>query len=364
MNKRRLSHQGFTLVELLVVIAIIGVLVGLLLPAVQAAREAARRMQCSNNMKQLGLALQLYHDVYTTLPPRIGGDAFAINYSPSGLSRLLPYVEQTALYSQISDPQTFNGKTYPALNVPPYDTKYLPWGSTVSTFLCPSDGQSAVTEVPLGRSSYHFSNGDYAGWWGDPTTRGPFGIWILYPGWETWFQGGTYNFAGIGDGLSNTLALSERGIPGPETSGSITTGVAVNQTTAINYSGTSSPVACLATRGSENRYAQGIATGNWGQGSYSFGWQGRNAEISTIMPPNAPSCSVYAEDWNSVMWAATSYHPGGVNSVFVDGSVRFISNSIDTGDLSRPWVASGPSPYGVWGALGSRSGGEVASSDL
>ena len=66
------------------------------------------------------------------------------------------------------------------------------------------------------------------------------------------------------------------------------------------------------------------------------------------MPPNAPSCSVYAEDWNSVMWAATSYHPGGVNAVFLDGSVRFISETIDTGNLALPPVSSGPSPYGVW----------------
>ena len=81
------------------------------------------------------------------------------------------------------------------------------------------------------------------------------------------------------------------------------------------------------------------------------------------MPPNAPSCSIYAEDWNSVMWAATSYHPGGVNAVFLDGSVRFISDTIDTGNLALPPVASGPSPYGVWGALGSKNGGEVTTGD-
>jgi len=351
--------SGFTLVELLVVIAIIGILVGLLLPAVQAAREAARRMQCSNNLKQLGLALHNYESVYKKFPPRIGGNPFAINYSPSGMCRLLPFIEQTALFSQISSVQIYNGTTYPPFNVAPWDTNYVPWRASIPTFACPSDGQSKGDNSAIGRCNYHFSNGDYAGWWGDPTTRGPFDVWVLYPGWEVWFQGGCRTFASLTDGTSNTLALSERGVPTNLTAGLIATAVATNQSVAINYSGTSSPIACLATR-SGDRYAAGIATGNWSQGSYSFGWQGRNAEISTILPPNAPSCSVFAEDWNAVMWTATSYHTGGVNTVFMDGSVRFIGNSIDTGDLSRPWVANGRSPYGAWGALGSANGGEVS----
>lgn len=361
MNTRRWTQPGFTLVELLVVIAIIGVMVGLLLPAVQAAREAARRMQCSNNLKQLGMALHMYHDTYDKLPPRIGGDPHSINYSPSGISRLLPYIEQTALYSQISSPQTFNGRVYPAFNVAPYDTNYQPWTASIPTLLCPSDGLATVTDAAIGRCSYHFSNGDWAGWWGEPTTRGPFDIWLLYPDWSSWFQGGLHKFASIGDGLTNTLALSERGVPGPSTEGTLTTSVAVNQTTVFSGGGTSSPIACLATRGTNNRYATGVTTGNWGQGSYSFGWQGRNAEISTIMLPNGPSCSLYADDWNGVMWAATSYHPGGVNTLFMDGSLKFVADQIDTGDLSQPWRSSGPSPYGIWGSLGSRSGGEVVS---
>jgi prepilin-type processing-associated H-X9-DG protein len=336
---------------LLVVIAIIGILVGLLLPAVQAAREAARRMQCSNNFKQLGLSLHNYHDTNNKFPPRIGGDAFALNYTPSGIMRLLPFIEQTPLYSQISSRQTIGATTYPPFNVASWDTNYKPWSAKISVFLCPSDGESASTSS-IGRCSYHFSNGDYAGWWGDPTTRGPFEVWALYPDWSAWYSGGPKGFAGLRDGSSNTLAMSERGIPGPNTAGMIATAVATNQSAAINYSGTSSPIACMATRGGGGQYAAGVATGNWAQGSYSYGWQGRNAEISTILPPNSPSCSVYAEDWNAVMFTATSYHTGGVNTVFMDGSVRFMSNSVDTGDLSRPWVSSGMSPYGVWGGLG------------
>jgi prepilin-type processing-associated H-X9-DG protein len=230
--------------------------------------------------------------------------------------------------------------------------------------LCPSDGFSSGGTDGLGKCNYKFSNGDYCGWWGDPTTRGPFEVWSLYPDWPTWYQGGVVGFSAISDGTSNTLAMSERAIAAPGTEGQIRTAVATNQTAAINYDGTSSPIACMALRGVSGRYADGVATGNWGRGSYSWGWQGRNTEISTIMPPNAPSCSVYAEDWNAVMWAPTSYHPAGVNGVFLDGSVRFIRETIDTGNLAVRPPTSGPSPYGVWGALGSKNGREPISSDF
>lgn len=350
--KRSRSRQAFTLVELLVVIAIIGILVGLLLPAVQAAREAARRMQCSNNFKQMGLALLNYHDSYNKFPPRIGGDANGINYSPSGIMRLLPYIEQTALFNQISSPQTFNGVNYPAYNVATTDGNYAPWAAKIPSFLCPSDGESGNSGT-LGRSSYHFSNGDYAGWWGSPDTRGIFEVWALYPDWTSWHRGSPRGIASITDGTSNTIAMSERGIPG-NGSRRIVTAVATNQSNAFT-----NPSSCMALKGSGGQYADSVATADWGQGCFSFGWQGRNAEISTILPPNSPSCSLYAEDWNAVMFSATSYHTGGVGSVFFDGSVRFLSNSIDSGNLSLPQVTSGLSPYGVWGAMGSVQGNEV-----
>ncbi|MCU0961312.1 MAG: DUF1559 domain-containing protein [Pirellulaceae bacterium] len=363
MRKVKLGRAGFTLVELLVVIAIIGVLVALLLPAVQAAREAARRTQCVNHMKQVGLALHNYHDTWNKLPPRIGGDAYANNYCPSGMSRLLPYVEQAPLYDLISNPQVINGVWFPAFNVPGWDTRYTPWNASIAVFLCPSDGNARTAEG-IGRCSYHFSNGDYFGWWGDPTTRGPFEVWSLYPDWPNWYQGGVVGFAAITDGTSNTIAMLERAVPAPGTERSIRAAVAVNQTGAVNYSGTSSPILCKALVGRSGNYQDGVATGNWAAGTYSFGWPGRNTEIATVLGPNSPSCSIYAEDWNSVMWSASSYHPSGVNGVFCDGSVRFIRDSIDTGNTALPPVASGPSPYGVWGALGSKNGREPVPSDF
>ena len=348
---------GFTLVELLVVIAIIGILVGLLLPAVQAAREAARRMQCSNNFKQLGLALHNYHDTYNRLPPRIGGDARGVNHSPSGISRLLPYIEQNALYNQISGPLTINGTNYPPFSVNGWDTNYTPWTAKIPSFICPSDGQGS-SSGGVGRSSYHLSNGDYAGWWGDPTTRGPFEVWALYPDWTSWYSGGPKGFASLTDGLSNTLALAERAIPGSG-GGRLVSAVATNQPTAFT-----SPITCMALKGTGGQYANSVATADWGPGNFSFGWPGRNAEIATILPPNSPSCAIYGDDWNAVMFSATSYHTGGVGGVLMDGSVRFIGSSIDTGNLSLPPVANGKSPYGVWGALGSVRGDEVVPGDF
>jgi len=362
-------RRAFTLVELLVVIAIIGILIALLLPAVQAAREAARRSQCTNNLKQLGLALHNYHDTANKLPPRIGGGldpSDPPNWTPGGILRLLPYIEQNPLYSQISSRLTIGGTTYPPFRAYPWDANYLPWRTSIPTFLCPSDGNGkGDNTTAIGRCSYHMSNGDYAGWWGDPTCRGPFDEWILYDSWVGWFTGGLQSFASITDGTSNTIALSERGIPVASTAKTITTDVATNVLGPFSgYGGTTGPITCMATRGSGNRYPDSLPTANFTQGNYSFGWAGRNTEISTIMPPNGPSCAVFGDDWNAVMWSPTSYHPGGVNAAFLDGSVRFISDTIDTGNLNLPTVSSGPSPYGVWGALGSRNGGEVAGGGL
>lgn len=168
---------------------------------------------------------------------------------------------------------------------------------------------------------------------------------------------GLKNFASVTDGTSNTIAMSERGVPTSSTAGTITTAVATNQATAIT-----TPINCVGLKGTGNRYATGVATSNWTVGSFSFGWQGRNAEISTIIAPNGPSCASLGDDWNTVMFTATSYHPGGVNTVLLDGSVRFVSDTIDTGRLDLSPVTSNTSPYGVWGALGSISGGESVTS--
>ena len=343
LSRKTCREAGFTLVELLVVIAIIGVLVALLLPAVQAAREAARRMQCTNNLKQIGIGLHNYHDTYRAVPYRIGG----ITNRPwvGGLMRLLPYVEQQPVFDQIETagfPEPWSG--------------FVAYNAKVPGFICPSDGKANSTpQGQVGPKNYWFSNGDYTGWWGDPFTRGPFeasGHESGAPGWP-----GAQNFATITDGLSNTIALAERCIPTAD-AGLIRGGVAINNSGVAYPESNNIPAVCMATKGSNGRYAAGVPTASWGPGSFSWGWPGRS-EFNTILPPNSPSCAVYGDDWNSLMFSANSYHPGGVSVLKCDGSVTLIAETVNCGNLSVGSVRGGPSPYGVWGALGTISGGEV-----
>jgi prepilin-type N-terminal cleavage/methylation domain-containing protein/prepilin-type processing-associated H-X9-DG protein len=358
---------GFTLVELLVVIAIIGTLVALLLPAVQAAREAARRTQCNNNLKQLGLALQNHLDAHQEqFPWRIGGPLDGKPTEPisrsniGGMVQLLPFLEQQPLYDQISSRSSFNGVDFEAWGADPWRVEYDPWRANISAFLCPSDGE-ADTSI-FGGLNYLLSNGDFASWWGDPFTRGPFNVGAVLVGWEKkpWWRRPSQKLSKVEDGTSHTIALAERCMPTDDPT-LIRSGVAINHP-SVAY-GSNKPILCLDTVGGGGRYAPDVDVTSFGPGSFSFGWQGRS-EVSIILPPNGPSCAVYADDWNAVMFTSSSHHSGGANTVFCDGSVHFISEAIDTGDLSVSYGSentglSTASPYGVWGALGSISGGEL-----
>ncbi|MEM9369002.1 MAG: DUF1559 domain-containing protein, partial [Planctomycetota bacterium] len=233
MNKSKRT-SGFTLVELLVVIAIIGVLVGLLLPAVQAAREAARRMSCSNNFKQLGLAMHNYHAAYNALPIAGSGQApnqprqiwqnrnEASNHRLSILVGMLPFVEQQALWEQISNPLDAD-RLYPPMGPTPHRRQYTPWATEVPTFRCPSDPGTGLPA--LGRTNYVASHGDSifrmrdgslcvrTNCNGSPT--------LPYPritGWSNQTraaQRGFFvahqqqRFRDVLDGLSNTIAMGE-----------------------------------------------------------------------------------------------------------------------------------------------------------
>lgn len=224
--KRLVRLRAFTLVELLVVIAIIGILIALLLPAVQAAREAARRSQCTNNLKQLALAAHNYADVNKVLPPgqtgtgTLWGDntppADAVNTNTQRLSTwvlLLPYYEQQALYSQISGPLTVNGTILPAwgraptANDPgnPSNSRfYPPWTTQIDVLMCPSDGKIRQKGPnDQGRTNYRTSVGDsiYRGYARDGSPADCRGVFGLRDGCE---------FALITDGTSNTVMFSER----------------------------------------------------------------------------------------------------------------------------------------------------------
>ncbi len=354
-------RSGFTLVELLVVIAIIGVMVGLLLPAVQAAREAARRMQCGNNLKQLTLAFHNYESTYKFLPPRMTGtgnywtdrDNVGTNsVRMSGWVAALPFIEQGALADQINSPQTYDGVTYnPGGPQPGDNPPYRPWRATISALLCPSDGAILnKAENNAGRNNYRFSMGDSISrtWARDGNARGPFdhmrGI----------------GLGAVADGLSNTAALSERlfgnqpiNVKQGSSPGHIETG-----------GGVVIPGLCLASVNptASNEYIASPAPVNWGGRIWANGMPFRVA-FNTVIKPNGPSCTGNnSSETGNPLIPPSSNHPGGVSVSMLDGSVRFVSDSIDTGDLSQPERAGnvgGRSPYGVWGAMGSKDGGET-----
>ncbi|HEX6984450.1 MAG TPA: DUF1559 domain-containing protein [Planctomycetaceae bacterium] len=366
MRGSRSLRRGFTLIELLVVIAIIAVLIALLLPAVQQAREAARRTQCKNNLKQLGLALHNYHDVYGMFVPRKGGTDDGNGGCPadrtkanclrlSGFAPLLPFIEQAPLYEQIK-----NGD--PAGGVPPNGPaawlSWNPWNVTLPGLLCPSDGRA----VTIRQSNYVFSVGDTVvdnlNRW---DVRGMFGRSYRNS------SGGTFNgassFATVTDGTSNTVALSEHlredlGIRAGNQ-------IAVKVGYAMNQGGLrNNPGICKATVGADGYYLASVQA----KARHGLVWDGQMERLgfTTIIGPNGPGCAEAADvnaDNNHVVIPPTSNHTGGVNVLLADGSVRFISDNIDTGNLAAPSLTAlgGASPYGVWGALGTKAGGEAIS---
>ena len=355
-------RSGFTLIELLVVIAIIAVLVSLLLPAVQQAREAARRTQCKNNMKQLGLAVHNFEETYSKMPYgmlRRDGNGFghpSFGVAPEENRRyafhfqLLPYIEQSSLFSWF-DQMNFGNNDKNRLPDGTFGT--TSWEGNwfhkqlVTTFLCPSNQGSNWNESHDPTSGGRYSRCDYyanagrRGYPGYNATRpslwNPFGPGTDVTPWsgagsQTSMQRGRadgpftrniqYKFRDITDGLTNTIMLGERSYFDPvfDASGPILTscGGASNTSTKI---------------------------GNWGW--WSFGAEG-NAFLSTGVPINyrLRTCSDMADPlrYDDRINAMGSLHAGGVNVTLMDGSVRFISENISSL---------------VFNSLGTRSGGEV-----
>ena len=364
---RYAERRGFTLVELLVVIAIIGILVGLLLPAVQAAREAARRMQCSNNIRQLALAIHNYHDAAKKIPILCGGTGTGGDFGPynvfgpggtnafrmSGFIGLLPYIEQGPLYESLASNNFSPGGWFIVANTPAE--------KKVPGFVCPSD--AVAPSFSRGVRNYMMSMGDWsmqhhdaARDWKNP--RGAFGT--------TRQNGVGYHctFGSIIDGLSNTIALSERCVG--DNIAKVKGGFAAVASVKIgNDIGANSlaviPLDCKSTpivNGVYSAPASGDVTGAWWMDGATV-----TSGFNTILPPNSPSCSATSQPTQEsrIIAPPTSNHTGGATVAMFDGSVMFISNSIDSGNLASPLVQAGVSPYGVWGALGSRDGAEVAS---
>lgn len=351
-------RRGFTLIELLVVIAIIAILIALLLPAVQQAREAARRTQCKNHLKQLGLALHNYHDVFNSFVYRKGGTLGYGNTSRldgnyerrSGMISLLPYLDQAPLYNliQAGDPST--SPPVPPGGPAPWNGTWTVWHKQIPTLRCPSD---PGIQTSRGTSNYAFCMGDFVGA-ANLSSTNVNGLFAFRT---------CYGMRDITDGSSNTIMFSERvqadfaigGRTNPDVREGVLTGVA-NITT--NPGACVAAVTAISTGG---RYTDGSRV----KGRFSRIWmdgQPENVAFLTVLPPNGPSCVNDTNpnaDSQVNLLSASSHHTGGVQALFADGAVRFISDSIDTGNLGVSTTLGGRSPYGVWGAMGTKSGGEV-----
>jgi prepilin-type N-terminal cleavage/methylation domain-containing protein/prepilin-type processing-associated H-X9-DG protein len=340
------SRFGFTLVELLVVIAIIGVLIALLLPAVQAARAAARRMQCSARMKQYVLALHNYYSAFEALPSFRTKFRTQDTYSPT-LS-IFPYIEQTALYESISSNGTSPGSSDPTMTTP------------IVTLLCPSDSGARDLGRNTAKTNIVISMGDGLN---AQSSRGPFGY--VYgttnPAWKT--------FSGVTDGTSNTIAISEC-VSGKGTSDLRAKGGIAYVDAALEGTptGHKNPANCFnnaidpTTRSIKPAY---VSSGAWRCGRHLHSTPSYIA-FSTVIPPNGPSCTRSNDDSSWGFFSAQSYHTGGVNTGFLDGSTHFISDSIDTNGMTTQLPTNeagipGKSVMGVWGGLGTIDGNETVS---
>jgi prepilin-type N-terminal cleavage/methylation domain-containing protein/prepilin-type processing-associated H-X9-DG protein len=404
--------DAFTLVELLVVIAIIGMLIALLLPAVQAAREAARRMQCTNNLKQAGLAVHNFENSYQRIPNAFWDPIWHnLAVSASGNNArdlrtyshwvcLLPFFEQNSLYDMViarassqTAPYVFRvsgdyvaGETV----IEPH-----PFAQNFPGLLCPSDPEARAGLAQrnsdgrgIGYCSYRASIGDIACFrytWSEWNGgRGPFKPYATIDdnAWRTTIYG-ERTFGAITDGLSNTVMFTESCISSARTNGerdyTIRGGVARAVETKLSEF---PPSVCSAYRGAGgllNASDTDVHTQSAWFNHKGQRWaEARPAEtganiVSIVLPPNAPSCRPRG-DGDSWLITASSFHSGGANATLCDGSVRFISETIDTGRINellgggntyvtatngQNWT--GPSTFGVWGALGSANGGDSTS---
>ncbi|WP_171185090.1 DUF1559 domain-containing protein [Alienimonas chondri] len=393
-NTPRSARTGFTLIELLVVIAIIAILVSLLLPAVQQAREAARRSQCQNNLKQLGLAMHNYHSTYRTFPDAMGGlggttGAVGPNSTQGDWSlfpMLAPYLDETAYWGQISSPLTTASATFVPFGMRPEvgtTGGYPPFAYQFKSLLCPSDGTPPVT---TGATNYALNWGDNGRVLMYDSNSGPrnqtakacrgMGKGMFYYGGRAGQPSSHIGLSAVKDGATNTLLFGEIGRDENEGvyAGSVGQVDSLETTTVSGAYRFENPKRdCLdvavnpAAPGFYPTSGSGVTAVHSERGkNYAAGYPAITG-FMTILPPNGPSCA--RGNWSGSryyyeaggIYSSGSYHTGGVQVCRVDGSVSFISDTIDAGDPSQPNGTVGPSPYGTWGALGTRSGGEVVS---
>jgi len=345
----RLRGRGFTLIELLVVIAIIAVLIALLLPAVQAAREAARRSQCLNNMKQLGLAMHNYHQAVGTFPMGNTIAAAYLGQAPttwgtfSAHALLLPYLEQTPLYNACN----FSWNVWGGYGTGGTSINSTIWNVKVNAFLCPSDNGAGTSFI----NSYFGSFGTGTNPWSTQTNG------IFAP------EQTSVDIAAVTDGTSNTIMFVE-GLVGSTNKYNLPwrqyiSGVlgTVPCCLLLNDARTNLPAVMAVAQ----KCMSMIQAGQYGTNNdRGLRWQTGSPGLSLtniIITPNSSQYQFSGCRWDCSstcgvdfghLHVPSSNHPGGVNTLFADGSVKF--------------VKSGVSQL-VWMSLGSRDGNEVFPSD-
>jgi len=346
------DRTGRALVNLVAVIAILFIMAGMLSPVMRTTREAARRTDCANRLRQVVLGMHSYHDANQHLPSAMGDPAFRGKVTPEAAARLnglvmvLPYLEAQSMWKQIQSTLVADDIMFPA-GPPPWTERYPPWQQGLPEFQCPS---SAEHNEGFAHTNYAFCIGDMArSIHAPPRARGAFAV-----GLRT-------SFLEVSDGTSRTMAFAEIATPFEH---SVNGNYAVNQTVEL----LNNPADCLQLIDQSNRrdFLEKTALGSSGRGAR---WADGAAEMTlfnTILGPGSPSAAIEGHSMVDGIYSATAWHAAGVNVALLDGSIRNVSRDVDAGDptvatplikqLSQPGFAT---PYGVWGQLGGRDDGGV-----
>lgn len=397
MNRFQQTRVAFTLIETLVVIGIIGILVSISIPAVQMAREAMRRSQCADQLRQIGLAMHHYHATYRKFPMHGGGtaerggtrltpDSQSNHHRLSYAVAILPMLQQQALWETISHPVTNDkGTVFPPMGPAPWFNAtpsaevigtYEPWNVNVPALLCPTEGTilgsggslnyaaclgDGIAEVgcAFGKPQYR-SGGDASPVrFDDATKRGMFANWHAF------------GFVDCSDGTSHTLLLGEISTSGPAGD---RRSHAVYRIPDI----ADRPDICMATL---DEARPGFFIPSLESERRGTRWSDAALVISaftTVLPPNGPSCTQIPvsgahANWFGGILSSASLHPSGANVCMVDGSVRFVTESINCdsenavpssvymGNAANP--PGSQSPFGIWGAMGTRANHETVAGE-